>query len=258
MVAERGRGGVWQRVRWAGGCLALVLSACDDDSCRSADCPRSCGRDGGCKVNEWCSSEDDCQAGLACLLTRGEGLFGPYSEHVCVYPPGAAGEPCATLSESQSGMATCLAGATCLFGRHARVAVGGAVLGEESPEGTGVLSGASLFWADTRESDEYQLYSRGECVLDGMSTAGQTCLGRGGCSAGLVCNEGYVPSQCQPRSALGEPCATGGDCASGTCVPADVAPLDESISGSCARADASCDIRTDASCNHWFACGRCG
>lgn len=189
----------------------------------------------------------------------GDGLFGPYSEDVCVYPTGEAGEPCATYSMSYTGLPLCVAGARCLFGRHARVAVGGALLDEEGPEGAGILEGGGIFWADTRESDEYSKSSRSECVSDAASTEGQTCLGlRESCSAGLICHAGYEPNQCQPPSASGEPCATSGDCASGTCLASDITPLDEFFSGRCARADPSCDIRTDASCNHWFACGRCG
>lgn len=259
VFAERGRGRMWQRVGWAGGCLAFLLFGCDaNDSCLGPNCPRSCGRDGGCTVNEWCITDDDCQLGLACLLTRGDGLFGPYSEHVCMYPTGEAGEPCATLSESQSGMPTCVEGTRCLFGRHARVAVGGRRLEVESPEGTGIGEGGSIFWADTRQADSYQRHWRGECVPDDVSTAGDTCVGTDSCSAGLICHGGYEPNQCQSRSAVGEPCASGGDCASGTCIASDIAPLDELSSGRCARADPSCDIRTDPSCNHWFACGRCG
>jgi len=194
---------VWQRRVWVAGCLAASSFACD------ANEAWSCGRVDGCKLAESCRTTEDCESGLICTLTQGDGLLGPYRETVCARPTGSAGQRCASLNESTSGLPLCVVGTRCAFGRHTRVAVGGATL-EDVGDAAGAAEGGGIFWADTRESDEYYKLSDDECVPDGTLAIGETCLlGDQSCYAGLICHTGYEPHQCRPRSELGGPCNTG-------------------------------------------------
>jgi hypothetical protein len=119
--------------------------------------------------------------------------------------------------------------------------------------------GAVAYWRDTGESFiATQSPLEEVCVAEASLQQGELCNSDTDCAFGLVCHEGYTPSQCQPRSSNDQHCSFDTDCVSGNCdLPRREDGSYDPAGNSCALADPSCDIRVDPTCGHWLSCQLC-
>jgi len=236
-----------QHARW---CLLALLTlpfACQDD-CDPSSCGAglACMSDGACRplrgLRDPCGSDLDCTPGLFCLASD----TGSGSGFQCSRSTGDPGEPCGTAATSVS--LACAPGSTCNY----RYSYGLAPFSSDDV-------GSVAFWSDTREGFiATQSPLEDICVAEASLQQGEQCNNDADCALGLICHEGYTPSQCRPRSSDGQPCSFGSDCVSDYC---ELPRLDDGslnfTADSCALADPSCDIRVDSSCDHWLSCRVC-
>jgi hypothetical protein len=219
------------------GSVVLAMLCCIEFE---VDCPAGhCGPNeicitgGGCVVPAGaCTSSADCAAGDICVRV--------WEVTVCRHDTGADGERCSDAPE----VAACVQGASCVY--HSSVEL------QYDPDPSEI---GDHHYFDHRPFG----WTSAEpfCAADRSLTDGEFCLTDEQCAPGLICNNGYMPPQCRPRSALGGPCTIVTDCAAATCgwIELDASyGIDPSF---CALADPSCDIRTQPACGYWLSCSQC-